>query len=309
MKVLIADDDTVTRKVLEANLKKWGYEVVSCADGTEALSALDREEPANLVILDWMMPAMTGVEICRHIRESGRKAYTYVILLTGKTETAEVVEGLEAGADDYITKPFDTNELKVRVRAGARIVQLERDLTAALQKSEFQAAHDALTTLWNRAAIRERLSNELTRSSREGTAVGLIMADIDHFKRINDEHGHLCGDAVLSEVALAMGPLVRTYDVIGRYGGEEFVIVLPGCTADQAYEIAERVRRKFSDNPIRTPEGNLPVTLSFGVTSTANTNHPDVDTVIRAADEALYEAKRKGRNRVEVWTECGDMAQ
>ncbi len=303
MKVLIAEDDAVTRRVLEANLRNWGYDVVVCADGAEASAALQREESVHLVILDWMMPIMTGVEICRQIRDSTRKAYTYVILLTGKSERDEVVQGLEAGADDYITKPFDPNELKVRVRAGARIVHLQQDLLAALEKSEFQATHDALTTLWNRAAILERLSSELARSSREGTPVGVIIADIDHFKHINDEHGHLCGDEVLREVARALAALVRPYDVVGRYGGEEFVAVLPGCNTDQATEIAERLRNRFSTNPVRTLQGSLRVTLSFGVASTTDEKkHRDVDPVIQAADEALYEAKRKGRNRVEA---CG----
>lgn len=300
MKILVADDDPVTRRLLQARLTKWGYSVVICSDGSSAWECLRDEDAPNLIILDWMMPGMSGVSLCRKIRELERERYIYTILLTAKTRKEDILEGLEAGADDYVAKPFDPNELKVRVRAGARIVRLHEDLKNALRLSEYQASHDVLTGLWNRGAILDILHNEWTRSDRKRSAVGLILTDVDHFKRINDQYGHLAGDAVLRSVAARIAATVRPYDSVGRYGGEEFLIVLPDCDTEGAFQVAQRLCSEFNDTPITTPEGVFNVTMSFGVVSDTARESVREEDVVRAADEALYRAKDGGRNRVEI---------
>lgn len=301
MRILLAEDDLITRKLLQAQLAKWGHEVIVCSDGAEAWKILQGDDPPKLVIVDWMMPVMDGVTLCREIRKDGKRPYTYIILLTAKNRKEDVVEGLESGADDYVIKPFDTHELRVRVRAGSRIVQLQEDLMAALSASEFQATHDPLTGLWNRRAILEILHRELDRSSREEASLGLVMLDLDHFKQVNDVHGHQVGDAILHEVAQLMLASLRSYDSAGRYGGEEFVMVLPGCDAQEAKAIAERLRLLSASNTIETADGPLSVTISSGVASTDGSGAWGIESLIKAADEALYCAKRLGRDRVEVW--------
>jgi len=274
-----------------------------CSDGAEAWQVLTREEAPRLVILDWMMPGMDGVTICREIRKAEKHAYVYIILLTAKTRKEDVVEGLEAGADDYIAKPFDSHELRVRVRAGSRIIGLQEDLMAALAASDHQATHDALTGIWNRKAILDRMNAELARAKREGSRVGVVVADLDHFKRVNDSFGHLAGDAVLREVVNRPTTSMRPYDVLGRYGGEEFLMVLPDCNSDTCRAVAERLRYLLTEKPLVTSEGVFHVTMSFGVALVDGGNGLDPDTAIKRADEALYRAKNSGRNRVEVWHE------
>ncbi len=301
MKILIADDHPVTRRLLEAQLTKWGYEVVVCSDGTEAWNVMAAADPPRIAVLDWIMPEMSGPVLCRKIRETeSDQRYTYVILLTAKNGREDILEGLEAGADDYVVKPFDPNELKVRVRAGARIVQLHEKLTESLRISEYQAAHDALTGLWNRGAILGFLKKEMARAVREDTTVGVVIGDIDFFKRVNDQYGHLAGDAVLRHVARKLDSSVRQYDMVGRYGGEEFIMVLPGCDLQTATNVAERVRVEIAGRPAQITEGIFPVTMSFGIAATEQFGPVDVDGIVRAADEALYRAKKQGRNRVVV---------
>ncbi|MFH1113832.1 MAG: diguanylate cyclase [Pseudomonadota bacterium] len=299
MKILIADDHPVTRRLLEAQLTKWGYDVVVCSDGTEAWNVMTSADPPRMAVLDWIMPEISGPVLCRKIREAeADQRYTYVILLTAKNRREDILEGLEAGADDYVVKPFDPNELKVRVRAGARIVELHEKLTEALRVSKYQATHDALTGLWNRDAILGFLRKELARVAREDTTVGVVIGDIDFFKRVNDRYGHLAGDSVLRHVAEKLVSSVRQYDTVGRYGGEEFIMVLPGCDMQTAPQVAERVRVELSKHPARTPEGILPVTMSLGVAVAARGTSTEVDAIVKAADKALYRAKNEGRNRV-----------
>lgn len=300
MKILVAEDDKITLKLLETRLRKWGNDVIGCADGLEAWERLQEPEAPALVILDWMMPGMPGVNICRKIREMNRRPYVYVILLTAKNRKKDILEGLEAGADDYIVKPFDPSELKVRVRAGARIVKLQEDLMAALDVADYRASHDGLTGLWNRVAILDIGSKELERTQREGRPMTLVMADLDHFKRINDRYGHPTGDEVLREVSRRLASSVRIYDSVGRVGGEEFVMVLPGRDGEEGRTIAERLRASISGTPVVTSQGPIPVTMSFGATEFQGRNVTDVATLFKKADEALYKAKSKGRNRVEV---------
>ena len=300
MKILVAEDDRVTRGLLDRHLTKWGHEVLAYSDGIQAWGKLCSDDAPRLAILDWMMPGMDGVEICKKIREFGRKHYVYIILLTSKDSTDDVIEGLDAGADDYIKKPFDPNELKVRVRAGVRLVQLQGDLLSTLEMSEFRASHDPLTELWNRGAIMGILHKELDRSKRENRSAGVLMLDIDYFKRINDQHGHLAGDAVLRELAKRLNGAVRSYDSVGRYGGEEFLVVIPNVNGTEALQVAERLRQEVTGKPMRTSEGIFPVTLSVGVAVTDWIDGYDMDELTRIADQALYRAKENGRNRVEV---------
>lgn len=299
MRILIAEDDPITRKFLESHLKRWGHDIVVCEDGNQAWSELNKGDAPKLVVLDWMMPGIDGPTLCKKIRAMETKPYTYIILLTAKSSQHDIVEGLEAGSDDYITKPFDPQELRVRIRAATRIVQLQQDLFEALKASEFQATHDSLTGLWNRHAILEVLQRELSRSQRESRPLTVVMADIDHFKNINDVYGHLAGDVALRETAIRMTSGLRQYDSVGRYGGEEFLIILPGC--DQACGCAsvERIRSDFELHPVVTAEGIFEVTLSFGAVVVDTASQAAVDSVIGAADEALYRAKETGRNRIE----------
>lgn len=300
MRVLIAEDDPINRRLLEVHLTKWGHEVIICSDGTEAWDFLTGKDAPKLAILDWMMPGMDGVTICRKIRHLEKQVYVYIILLTARTEKEDLIEGLEAGADDYIAKPFDAHELKVRVRAGSRIIRLQEDLMNALKASEYQASHDALTSLLNRSAIMEVLGKELARAGRENTPLALIMADLDHFKLVNDSYGHLAGDVVLKETAQRLIDSVRPYDAVGRYGGEEFLIVCPNCDEESAQAVAERLRCVVSEAPLITSEGTFRITMSFGVAAVRGDIH-SADSITRAADQALYKAKESGRNLVELF--------
>ena len=298
MKVLIAEDDAVSRRILEVFLDKLGYEVVVARDGTEALEMLQNPGAPRVAILDWMMPGTDGLEVCRQLRQRGPESYVYILLVTAKAQEQDIVEGLESGADDYLTKPYNIHGLKARLRAGFRIVELQAQLIEARDNFQFQATHDSLTGLWNRQGILERLDTELARAGRDKTSVGIMMADLDHFKRINDTYGHLAGDSVLREVASRMRSGIRAYDHVGRYGGEEFLGVLPGCAEAGALRQAERLRACFNESPIVTSETPLQVTLSLGV-ACAGLGQDKRDLLL-AADEALYRAKRNGRDCIEL---------
>ncbi|MBI2827613.1 MAG: diguanylate cyclase [Planctomycetia bacterium] len=299
MKVLVADDETISRRLLESSLKRWGYEVALAEDGCQALRILQAPDSPQLVVFDWLMPGLDGTQLCREVRSRKQEPYTYILLLTAKRAQEDIVEGLTAGADDYITKPFNPQELRVRLRAGKRILYLQDQLIASREALRAMAMHDSLTKLWNRAAILDVLTNEVCRSQRQGLSVGVILADLDHFKAINDTYGHLAGDAVLREVANVMRSTTRPYDAVGRHGGEEFLIVLPGCDQINAASHAERLRTAISQVSIETPEGPARVTVSMGVAVSSQEPVGDVYGLIRMADEALYRAKRLGRNRVE----------
>jgi two-component system cell cycle response regulator len=291
VKVLIADDSPISRHLLEVSLCSSGYETHLVADGAEALRVLQAEEGPKLAILDWMMPHLDGVEVCRAIKKRISEPYVYIILLTAKEHQEEINEGLEAGADDYITKPFDLQELKARLRVGKRILELHEQLVS-------QAMHDSLTKLLNRSAILDVLQRELIRSVREKTPVAAIMADLDHFKNVNDTYGHLAGDAVLREAALRLSTSLRAYDSVGRYGGEEFLVVAPSCGVTAGVELAERLRKRICEGPIDASGSSILATMSFGVAASCEIKQ--VNHLLRMADEALYTAKEKGRNKVEV---------
>lgn len=301
-KILIADDDVVSRRVLEATLRKWGYEVTVACDGAEALSILEQENAPSLAILDWVMPVKTGPEVCTQVRQLGREAYTYILLLTAKTQKDDLITGMRAGADDYITKPFDRQELEVRLEAGKRILKLHEALLTAQQKLFRQATYDELTGIFNRARIMELARKEFNRAGRENVQMGIVLFDIDKFKSINDTHGHAAGDIVLKEVARRTQNSVRPYDALGRYGGEEFLLVLPNCDLLTCAQQAERLRVAICQEPITISVGGnqveLPVSASFGATAFLPNIATTLEHLIAIADEALYAAKRTGRNRV-----------
>jgi len=300
MRILIAEDEPSLRRLLEEKLSTWGYDVLVAENGVAALQILQSEDSPRIAILDWMMPGMEGVEVCRKVREKMVEPYTYIILLTSQQRDEDLVTGMEAGADDYITKPFKHNELRLRLRAGRRIIELQNELIAARDTFRTKASHDSLTGLWNHEEILQILAQELSRAEREEKCMGVIMADIDFFKKINDTYGHLAGDVVLHSTAGKMRSLMRSYDFIGRYGGEEFLIILPECCLECAADFAERLRLCVSSDKIDTPEGMIPITISFGVAASSKDRKGNADFFVKAADKALYRAKENGRNRVEV---------
>lgn len=300
MRILVAEDDRVLLRIMELTLDSWGYEVIATSNGHEAWQALQADNAPRLAIIDRLMPGMDGIEVCRKVREADEDHYTYIILCTALDKEEDLVTGMDAGADDYIAKPFKTTELKARLRAGRRIIELQNEMISAREALREKATHDSLTGLWSHEEILLILEHELNRSEREGRTVGVILTDIDHFKRINDRYGHLTGDAVLRMTAGRMLAAIRSYDAIGRFGGEEFLVVLPGCDTMSAAVSAERLRLCIAEAAMDTPQGMIPVTISLGVAVKGIGKRRDVTSIFQAADQALYLAKGKGRNRFEV---------
>lgn len=294
MKILIAEDDFTSRRMLENLMSKWDYEYVSATSGDEAWRILQEDDPPRVAILDWVIPGMDGAAVCRAVRGRSRPSwnYQYIILLTSKDSKNDIVSGLKAGADDYIIKPFDPNELKMRLKVGVRILELQDAL-------RYHATHDPLTAILNRGAIIDRLNSEISRSVREHIGLSIALLDIDHFKKVNDTHGHSVGDMVLCEVVHRIRSGMRSYDVVGRYGGEEFLIIVPGVTEETELRVFERIRNNIGGREIGIYGVELNVTASLGVA--AFDKSMDVDELIRVADAALYRAKQNGRNRIEVY--------
>jgi diguanylate cyclase (GGDEF)-like protein len=292
MKLLVADDDEVTRIALSGLLEDLGHEVVAACDGNEAWEILQSKDSPSLAILDWMMPGPDGVELCRRVRADKTQPYRYLIMFTAKDEMDDLVQGIESGADEYLRKPVDLRELRVRLVAGERILLQQDELRA-------RATFDALTGFLNRATIIERLQRELEIVARTGAPASVLLADLDDFKRVNDTHGHGVGDEVLREACNRLAVRKRSYDELGRYGGEEFLIVLPGCSAQSAVDVANRMRAFVSSTPIETSAGPIQLSVSFGVAASTQARPMSAHDVIAAADAALYRAKRAGRNRVE----------
>jgi diguanylate cyclase (GGDEF)-like protein len=300
MKVLIAEDDSISRRMLEAFLVKWGFEVMAAKEGEEAWGILQANDAPRLAVLDWMMPGKDGIDICRSVRKRKGRPYVYILLLTARGQKEDIVEGLEAGADDYVTKPFDPYELRARLRAGRRIVELQEQLLQAREALRDQASRDPLTELWNHATILVILRKELARAARAQSPLAVAMIDVDRFKTINDTYGHPAGDAVLRETSRRLRGAMRTYDSLGRYGGDEFLAVVPGCDPAAAARFAESFRARIDRKAIETPDGLIPVTLSLGVAALEGFRKVRSDALIRIADAALYSAKIAGRNRVAV---------
>jgi two-component system chemotaxis response regulator CheY len=299
MKVLIAEDDALLRQMLGAQLGAAGYELVTAENGLEAWELLQREH-IRLLVVDWMMPGIDGPELIRRIRAAGWPGYTYIILLTAKSGRDDIVEGLNVGADDYVTKPFRHEELLARLGVGTRILELESRLSESLAREEALATRDSLTGLPNRRALYDRARVELSRAARERRSLGVILMDIDHFKRINDRFGHAAGDDALRQVATVLQRSQRDYDYTGRWGGEEFLVILPGAAIDHAALVAERIRAAMETIELR-PAGGEAIGLrsSFGVASASPALRPiPIDELLQQADDALYRAKAGGRNLV-----------
>jgi two-component system cell cycle response regulator len=291
MKILIAEDDTTTRLIFGATLRKMGHTVTAVEDGGKAWKAWQQEE-YSLLISDWIMPEIDGLELCKRIRAQPSLQYTYIILLTSMDGKGSYLEGMDAGADDFITKPFDEEQLAARLRVAERIIALH-------QKLHIQATHDHLTGMWNRAAIMGHLRGEVERARRQSSHMGVIIADLDYFKRINDTYGHRTGDAVLQEAARRMQLALRPYDRLGRYGGEEFLIIASDCDLSQTTALAERIRSFMSTEPVKDQFSEIFVTVSLGIAIGSGQAGEDAGALVAIADEALYRAKKAGRNRIE----------
>jgi two-component system, cell cycle response regulator len=300
VKILIADDDTMSRRLLQKTLERVGYEVIAVENGMLAKDQLCSEDGPRLALLDWVMPELDGPGVCREVRQKTDRSYVYMVLLTSKESKEDTVAGLESGADDYLTKPFNPEELKARLRTGVRILDLEDKLVEAREEMRFRATHDALTRLWNRGVIMDLLGRELARSSREGSNIAVILGDLDHFKKVNDTHGHLVGDEVLLETSHRLLASVRSYDYIGRYGGEEFLIVLSNCDARHAFARADQIRKAISGKPMQTAAGSLSVTMSLGLLVSKDWGLRPVGEVLNEVDTALYAAKAAGRDCVKL---------
>lgn len=297
MKVLVADDDVVTRLWLESILQSWGYEVMLASNGDEAWHCLQQKDSPDLILLDWLMPGMDGVEVCRRVKAMPHNRFSYIIMLTSRSSTSDIVEALEAGADDLVGKPFEPEEMKVRLRVGERILSLQHQLL-------IKASHDELTGLMNRRVLMDMGQREFGNARRGTTNVSLLLLDVDHFKQVNDTYGHPAGDEVLREVARRLQDTLRVGDIVGRYGGEEFMILLPRCDLHIAKVVAERLRAAIAV-PMQLGAHELPVTISIGV---AELSVPTLDLGhwISRADQALYRAKGLGRNRVEIASDAGE---
>jgi diguanylate cyclase (GGDEF)-like protein len=299
---LIAEDDPVSRRVLETFLVRWGYEVVVAEDGIQALAILERQDFPRLAVLDWMMPGLEGTQVCERVRKVPNRAYVYILLLTARSQKEDILKGLDSGADDYLSKPFDAKELRARLHVGQRILSLQDHLIETREELLYRATHDSLTGLANRGVIIEALDRECSRQLREGGTFGVVLADLDHFKYVNDQHGHLAGDAVLQEMARRMLASVRPYDIVGRYGGEEFLIVVPSSDARGTMGLAERIRKSIEERPVPTEVGEIQLTISLGVAATDPAIPLTAQELLKVADDALYRAKDRGRNRSELGT-------
>jgi len=298
MNVLLVDDDPLGLLAVERVLRKWGHAVETATDGDEAWERLQGPELPDVVILDWMMPKMDGLELTQRIRSRTDGPYVYVVMVTGRTNLRDPLVGFDSGVDDFLSKPLDLAKLQVRLRAAERIVDLQNGLIASREALRLQAMQDPLTRILNHGAILNVLSQEMDRSSREGQPLSLILGDLDEFKEVNDTHGHLAGDQALIEVARRIRHCLRSYDAVGRCGGEEFLAVLPNTDARQATRLAERIRMAISGEPFRVGADTIRLTLSQGVCSWSPSESAPTDSLIWIADQALYQVKNNGRDGV-----------
>jgi diguanylate cyclase (GGDEF)-like protein len=300
MRILLAEDSLIYQKLIGDYVREWGFDLTITNNGGDAWQILRQPGGPRLVMLDWVLPDFDGVDICRKIRKLKHdEPYTYTVLITGRKDKQDPVIAMEAGADDFLVKPFEAIDLKARLFAGKRILELQEQLLAAQESLRFAATHDSLTGVWNRAGILEFLTRELARAKREQTAVAVALIDIDHFKSINDSIGHVAGDSVLREVGRLLASKVRDYDGAGRYGGEEFLLVIPGCDLQTMRSRAEEVRVAVSKARFDAI-GPQTMTVSIGVISAFADPGVTAEDLLHRADSALYKAKHSGRNRVEI---------
>jgi len=302
LRILVVDDERIDRRIVEKTLTRLGHKVLLASSGEEAWDVI-QEETIRFVITDWNMPGMDGVQLIKNIRATMLPGYVYIILVTSNSRDEEVVEGLYAGADDYLTKPFNPAELEARVAVGERLLALEDGLMQANNQLEKLAMVDSLTGLLNRRAIYKFARGELERARRVFEPLSVIFLDLDNLKKINDEYGHLLGDEALKLVAQTIKERCRTYDGIGRWAGDEFLIVLPGISPEDAASATKRILKGIHGTPLALPDGGTcTLSASAGVTTLTRTSHAKtlLDDMIQKADEALYRAKANGGNAVEV---------
>jgi diguanylate cyclase (GGDEF)-like protein len=300
MEILVVEDSPVYRHLVTSYLQEWGFPFKIATNGSEAWKLLQRPDCPKLVLLDWVLPDIDGIELCRRIRLAGAgNSYSYIILLTGKDAQKDMLEAMQAGADDYLSKPFDQLELKARLLVGKRIVGLHEELVSARDSMRHAATHDSLTGLMNRRETFDFLHRELERAKRSSKPVSVILADVDHFKTVNDNLGHLFGDEALKEIARRLHSKLRVYDGVGRYGGEEFLMILADCDLMTALIKADDLRACVGADPIVCSHVSRNITVSMGVA--VSTDHPngDIGALVSQADRGLYAAKQNGRNRVE----------
>lgn len=297
-RLLIADDDRLFRRYVRAMASQWGYEVEEAKDGLEAWEHLTSLDPPDIAVLDWTMPGLDGTEICRRMRFRRNVQSTYLLLVSARSTKQDMIAGLRSGADDYLVKPVDLAEMEARLLVGMRSVELRNDLEASRERLLKEATHDVLTEILNRRGIVEALKREFARSSRSGSPVSVALIDVDHFKRVNDTWGHQAGDMVLSTLAERFSSGLRKYDMVGRFGGEEFLLLLPGSDGREATQTAERIRKIVRQTRFDSGVGDLRVTISAGVASKSASDSDPTD-LLRRADNALYLAKESGRDRVE----------
>lgn len=295
-KILVVDDSRAQRQLLSQLLREWGYQVVAVRDAEEAWSVLQTQAPPDVCLIDSDMPDVSGLELCRRIR-AAQKMSTYLIFVAAKRDTEELIRGLECGADDCICKPCNDVELQVRVKAGMRIMAAQREILSTHAMLKSQAFRDGLTGLWNHTASLELLERELARAERVGTPLSICLVDVDCFKTVNDRFGHLVGDTMLREISSLVQSCVRRCDAVGRYGGDEFLVILPGAGIDAAMSVAERIRCLVVLAAVPSTE-EPSITVSLGVHQWQKRESP-IEAINRA-ESALHRAKQYGRNRVEV---------
>jgi diguanylate cyclase (GGDEF)-like protein len=305
MRVLLADSDPDRLRQLEGWLRKWGYDVTPSRNGVDAWSKLESERVPIVAILAWRMEGMLGIDVCRRLRLHPDLPTAYVLLLVDHRGQEELLDGINAGADDFLIAPFDPFETRARLRTAARIVETELALKASQDALRVQSTRDAVTGSWNHASILDVLQKERERARRKSGSVGVVLADLDEFRKVNESLGHPVGDEVLREAARRMNSSVRPYDAVGRYGGEEFLIVLPGSDGLGALTVAERIREGFANRPVLTSAGPVPVTLSLGVAAEGGEAAGDGSALLLAAGSALVRAQKGGRNRAALADESG----
>ena len=294
MKILLVEDSYLERTKLGCFLRDWGFDYVAIGSGTEAVKLLESADPPDLALLDWLLPGLDGIDVLRRIRKLSQGNYVYTVMLTAKAHKQDRIKAMEAGADDYLAKPVDPAELRSRIMVGKRILELQQSL-------RFAATYDLLTMLLNRSEILAALEREVSRGARDDKPASIILGDIDNFKRVNDTLGNAAGDEVLKEVARRLKADLRPYDVVGRYGGGTFLLILPGCNLANGSRRADDIRKLVAGKSISTRVGETSVTISLGVTSTGHSRYCSPAEFLGEADTSLYAAKKNGRNRVEVF--------
>jgi diguanylate cyclase (GGDEF)-like protein len=297
--VAVVDDDDSIRRLIHHMLKESGWNVIEAASSAEATDKLNTN-PWDLAILDRKLPDEDGVELCRRLKSDPAFRNRYIVMLTGESEQDDKVKGLDQGADDYITKPFQPKEFMARLRAGKRIVDLQKELLASNRRLELLSITDGLTQLYNHRYFQDEFSRKFTEAARYERPLSLALIDIDFFKKVNDTYGHAAGDQVLKEVSSSYVSSIRSSDLAARYGGEEFAVMMPETSLDDAVQFAEKIRATIEASPIQTEAGEIPVTVSIGVSSIPHTKMRSPREMIETADKALYRAKRGGRNQVQA---------